>query len=76
MPGSPELQCNFIKKRTLVLVFSCEFSKISIRTSFLQNTSGRLLLIIAHLSKVDIDVDFFGFVKCHLSENRKVACNM
>ena len=37
--------CNFIKKKTLVQVFSCEFQKTSKNTFlFLQNTSGRLLL--------------------------------
>ena len=35
--------CNFIKKETLAQVFSWEFCKI-LRTPFLQNTSGRLLL--------------------------------
>ena len=34
--------CNFIKKKTLAQVFSCEF----LRTPFLQKTSGRLLLKI------------------------------
>ena len=35
--------CNFFKKETLAEVFSCEFCEISENT-FLQNTSGRLLL--------------------------------
>ena len=34
---------NFIKKETLAQVFSCEFCEIS-KNTFLQNTSGRLLL--------------------------------
>ena len=33
--------CNFIKKETLIQVFSCDFAKF-LRTPFLQNTSGRL----------------------------------
>ena len=37
------LACNFIKKETLAQVFSREFCKIS-QNTFLQNTSGRLLL--------------------------------
>ena len=35
--------CNFIKKKTVALVFSSEFWKIS-KKIFLQHTSGRLLL--------------------------------
>ena len=35
--------CNFVKKGTLVQMFSCEFCEI-LRTSYLQNTSGWLLL--------------------------------
>ena len=35
--------CNFIKKETVTQVFSCEFCEI-LRTPFLENTSGRLLL--------------------------------
>ena len=34
---------NFVKKEILAQVFSCEFCEIS-KTTFLQNTSGRLLL--------------------------------
>ena len=34
---------NFIKKENLAQVFSCEFCQISLRTPFLQNTSGLLL---------------------------------
>ena len=34
---------NFIKTETLAQVFSCEFCEIS-KNTFLQNTSGRLLL--------------------------------
>ena len=73
--GLQSCSATLLKKGLWYLCFPVNFPKF-LRTSFLQNTSGRLLLIIAHLSKVDIDVDFFGFVKCHLSENRKVACNM
>ena len=49
--------CNFIKKETLAQVFSCEF----LRTPFLQNTFGRLLLqsILCH-SQVTIN-SFFCF---------------
>ena len=36
--------CNFIKKETLTQVFSVNFAKC-LRTLFLQNTSGRLLLL-------------------------------
>ena len=35
--------CNFIKKETLAQVFSCEFCEF-FKNTFLQNTSGRLLL--------------------------------
>ena len=35
--------CNFIKKETQAQMFSCEISEIS-KNTFLQNTSGRLLL--------------------------------
>ena len=35
--------CNLIKKETLAEVFSCKFPKF-LRTTFSQNTSGRLLL--------------------------------
>ena len=34
-----------LKKETLAQVFSCEFCKI-LRTPFLQNTSGRLLIFV------------------------------
>ena len=37
--------CNFIKKETLVRVFSYEFCEIS-KNTFLPNTPGRLLLMI------------------------------
>ena len=40
--------CNFIKKETLAQVFSCEFCQIS-KSTLLQNTYGRLLLLIADL---------------------------
>ena len=39
------LACNFIKKETLAQVSSCDLSKF-LRTAFLQNTSGWLLLAI------------------------------
>ena len=38
--------CNFIKKETLEQVFSCEFCEIS-KNTFLQNTSGLLLLWVS-----------------------------
>ena len=41
------LACNFIKKESLTQVFSCEFCEIS-KNTFLQNTSGRLLLLFPH----------------------------
>ena len=41
--------CNFIKKETLVQMFFREFSKFLV-TRFLQNTSGRLRLIVVHHS--------------------------
>ena len=44
--------CNFIKKETLSQVFSCEFYKIS-KNTFLQNTSGRLLLDLIVLFFLD-----------------------
>ena len=37
--------CNFIKKETQAQVFSCQFSEI-FRSTFLQNTGGRLFLRI------------------------------
>ena len=37
--------CNFSKKVTLTQVFSCEIFAKFLRTSFLQNTSGRLPVI-------------------------------
>ena len=40
---------NFIKKETSTQVFSCEFYEI-LRTPFLQNTSGRLLLSVNYFS--------------------------
>ena len=39
---SPE-SCNFIKKETLTKVFPANFAKL-LKTPFLQNPSGRLLL--------------------------------
>ena len=36
-------QSLFFKKETMAQVFSCEFSEIS-KNTFLQNTSGRLLV--------------------------------
>ena len=36
-------ECNFVKKETLTEVFSCEIEKF-LRTPFLKNTSGQLLL--------------------------------
>ena len=36
--------CNFIKKKNLAQVLSCEFCEI-LKTPVLQNTSGRLLLL-------------------------------
>ena len=38
--------CNFIKKESLAQVFLLNFANF-VRTPFLQNTTGRLLLIIA-----------------------------
>ena len=51
--------CNFVKKETLAQVFSCEFCEIS-KNTFLQNTSGRLLLfiVIEHLRMTACDVKF------------------
>ena len=43
--NSQENTCHFIKKQTLARVFSCEFREI-LRTPFLQNTFGRLLLFL------------------------------
>ena len=40
--------CNFIKKESLALVFSCEFCEISKNTFFLQNTSGGCFSKTAH----------------------------
>ena len=38
-----QLACNFDKKETIALVFSCDFAK-SLRTPFLWNISGQLPL--------------------------------
>ena len=48
-----------LKKETLAQVFSCEFCEIS-KNTFLQNTSGRLLLfiVIEHLRMTACDVKF------------------
>ena len=66
--------CNFIKKETLVQVLSWEFCEIS-KDSFLQNTSGRLLLWLNTASmrnqnrpyKIDVCVvltlAIYGFTK-------------
>ena len=43
--------CNFIKKETLAQVFPCEFCKIS-KNTFLQNTSGQLLLKKNYLQRL------------------------
>ena len=43
MPVPESLSCNFIKKETLARCLPVNFAKF-LRTSFLQNTSGRLLL--------------------------------
>ena len=40
--------CNFIKKESLALVFSCEFCEICKNTFFLQNTSGGCFSKTAH----------------------------
>ena len=45
--------CNFIKKETLTQVLSCKFWEI-LRTSFLQNTYGRLLLCPLYLTAYQI----------------------
>ena len=45
------LFCNFIKKGALAQVFSCEFCEMS-KNTFLQNTSGRLLLDFLDLNLV------------------------
>ena len=42
--------CNFIKKYTLAQVFSCKF----LRTAFLQNTWGRLLLNVANQNAAEL----------------------
>ena len=49
--------CNLIKKETLAQVFFCEFWKIFIRTTSLQNAFRRLLLSIC--GKADKASSFF-----------------
>ena len=44
--------CNLIEKETLAQVFSSELCKI-LRTPFLQNTSGWLLLPICYANKIE-----------------------
>ena len=39
--------CNFIKKKTLAQVFSCEFCEISKNTYFIEQLWWLLLLIVA-----------------------------
>ena len=65
--------CNFIKKETLVQVFSCKFCAKFLRTPFLQNTSRPLLLDskrylidyrffhILHLPHASSAAQFFSF---------------
>ena len=43
--------CNFINKETLAQVFPVNFAKF-LRTPFLQNTSGRLLLHHVHMKTI------------------------
>ena len=67
------LACNFIKKETLAQVFSREFCKIS-QNTFLQNTSGRLLLnlIKNHISSYQekiIQSRFSAFCMISASKN-------
>ena len=62
--NSQESTCKFIKKETLAQVFSCEFFEIS-KNTFLQNTSGRLLLIspiLRILTKKDIIFEFCNYI--------------
>ena len=58
--------CNFIKKKTLTQVFSCEFCEISMNT-FLQNISGRLLLAFVYTTEYSL------FLKC--TQNKYKLCN-
>ena len=53
--------CNFIKSEALTQVFSCEFYQI-LRTLFLQNTSGQLLLKNAS-SKVKVNLVTWFFMR-------------
>ena len=62
---------DLIKKETLVQVFSCEFGEIT-KNTFLQNTSGRLLLNIffrIKISQVTIKLvkflDEFSYILCN-----------
>ena len=54
--GKTPEACRFIKKETLAQVFSCGFCEISNNT-FLQNTSGRLLLQIRSILSIQYTVD-------------------
>ena len=49
--------CNFIKRENLEQVFSCEFCE-AFKNSFLQNTSGRLLLIFLLDHKLILKSDY------------------
>ena len=62
---------DLIKKETLAQVFSCEFGEIT-KNTFLQNTSGRLLLNIffrIKISQVTIKLvkflDEFNYILCN-----------
>ena len=52
--------CNFIKKETLTLVFSCEFSEISKNTFFTEH-----LWTNASVSRLGARQLFLGNVNCH-----------
>ena len=55
--------CNFIKIETLAQVFSCEFCEI-LRTPFLQNTSGRLLLSLETWNYQKQPLEIFSKIRC------------
>ena len=65
--GKHLCQSLFFKKETLAQVFSVNFAKF-LRTPFLQNTSGRLLLILllyyGHMSATDIRITYRKDDKC------------
>ena len=65
-PWKKLLNCNFINKETLALVYSCEFAKF-LRTTFLKNNSIRLLLILIDFPKILSVQRFFEYIQTDIT---------